>query len=184
MKTTVSVEGLRELDAALGQLTKATARNTLRRVLLMAGKPMAATAQSLAPIDTGALKISIGVGTKLTKRQARMHGAMGAGKAAFAAAMRGGATRSEASTALRAAQRASGGPFAEVFVGAGGVPQATLREFGTDGNAPAPFMRPAWDMHKAQALDIIKNELGKEIAKTAARAAKRAAAKAAKAARG
>jgi len=156
VKTTVSVEGLRELDEALAQLTKGTARNTLRRVLIMAGRPMAATAQSLAPIDTGALKISVGVGTKLTKRQSKLH----------------------------KKETKNDKAFAEVFVGAGGLAQATLREFGGDDNPPSPFMRPAWDAHKGQALTIIKNELGKEIAKSVASSAKRAAAKAARAARG
>lgn len=153
MKTTVSVEGLRELDAALGQLTKAVARNTLRRVLRLAARPIAVKAQSLSPILTGQLRISIGVGTRLTRRQASLH-------------------RRESRNDKA---------FAEVFVGAGGLAQATLREFGTDGAPPAPFMRPAWDAHKTQALDIIKRELGTEIAKSAARAARRAAAKAARA---
>lgn len=71
MATTVKVEGLRELEAALAELPKATARNTLRRVLKRAAEPVQEEAQANAPVATGRLKVSIVVGTKLTRRQQR-----------------------------------------------------------------------------------------------------------------
>jgi hypothetical protein len=82
----------------------------------------------------------------------------------------------------------------EVFVGAGPLPQAIYKEFGTEphinagifagtqnpGTAPQPFMRPAWDSGGAKVLDDLKKELWSEVDK----AAKRAAKKRAKAAKG
>lgn len=146
-KTTVTVGGLRELDAALGQLPKATGKAVLRRTLKKAGQPIAEDATAKAPRLTGALQISIGVGTKLTRRQSKLHRKMFKDDKASA----------------------------EVFVGAGGLAQATQTEFGNEHQAAEPYMRPAWDGNKDRALDTIKSELGAEIMKAAQRLAKRAA---------
>lgn len=153
MKVTVRVDGLRALDAALGELPKATAKGVLRRVGKKALTPMAETARRLAPDDpdTSAddLKSSIVVGTKLNDRQKRLE------------------------------RRAEGKSFVTVYMGTAdvaGVPQ----EFGTVNHGPQPFMRPAFEEHKMQAIEIVRDELGGEIERTRARAAKRAAAKAAK----
>jgi HK97 gp10 family phage protein len=176
VRTTVRISGLRELDHALGELPKATARRTLVRVLTRAAEPVAETARQLAPDDpeTGApdLRSSIAVSTKLKNA---------VGKAEFAAVMREGGTRSEARAALIAARKGTDASFAEVFVGPGkGGAHGVLQEFGTVNHGPQPFMRPAWERHKGQALEIIKRELGPEIEKTAARIAKRRAAGAAR----
>jgi HK97 gp10 family phage protein len=69
--TQVSISGLKELDAALAELPKATARNALKRVLKPAAEPVAAAAKDNAPKETGDLETDIHVGTKLTKSQAR-----------------------------------------------------------------------------------------------------------------
>jgi HK97 gp10 family phage protein len=155
MATRVKVEGLRELEVALRQLPMATGKNVLRRVLKQAAQPIADHAERLAPVGRpeegdahpGQLRDSIGVSTKLTRRQRSVHRKM------------------------FASDRAS----VEVFVGAGGVPQAHLREFGSDGNPPAPFMRPAWDANKGGVLESIKTNLWTEIDKAARRLAKKAA---------
>lgn len=148
MKMTLQVEGLKALDQALGELTRATARNVLRRVGKKALTPVAIEAKRLAPVDEGDTRDSIGVGTKLTRRQAQLH----------RRAVRSGATAAN---------------FAEVFVGAGGLPQAHLREFGGDGHPPHPYMRPAWDGQKAAVLNTIKSDLAVEIDRSARRAAAR-----------
>jgi len=70
VKVTVKVEGLRELDAALGNLPKATAKNVLRRILRQAAQPIADDYREGVDVQSGALRDSIGVGTQLTKRQA------------------------------------------------------------------------------------------------------------------
>lgn len=188
MAVKVSVEGLKELDEALGQLTKATARNVLRRVLKKAGQPIADAARAKAPHVSGKLQDSITVGTRIAKSQAAK-----AGDAAYSATMRAGGTKQEAQSALRAAARAAKGDaaFVEMFVGPANQPLAHVIEFGTGERfhrsgksvgsvAPQPYMRPAWDGEKGRALEIIKGELGDEIMKAAERAAKRAAKMAAK----
>lgn len=65
----VKVTGFKELAKALEELPKATARNTLRRVLKKAAQPTRDDAQQKAPVLTGGLKTSIIVGTSLTRRQ-------------------------------------------------------------------------------------------------------------------
>lgn len=145
----VYVEGLRELDAALGEFTKATAKGVLRRVGLKALEPVADGMRALAPDDpaTGGndLRSSIGTGTKLSPRQARLN------------------------------RKLEGKAFVEVYAGAGPVPHAHLQEFGTVNHSPQPFARPAWDSNKGRVLDTVAKDLGAEIDKTARRVAKRKA---------
>lgn len=62
----------------------------------------------------------------------------------------------------------------ERFVGPDSRPQAHLREFGSDGNAPAPFMRPAFDQTKDQVKDRIGDELWLGIEKAVKAAARKA----------
>lgn len=69
MRVTVKVEGLRQLDAALGELPKATGRNVLRRALIKAGTPILDDARARAPVDTGWLAGSHTIGSKLSRRQ-------------------------------------------------------------------------------------------------------------------
>lgn len=68
-RETIRVEGLRELDRALGELPKATGKAVLRRVSKDALEPTAALARDLAPRDEGHLGASITVAAKLTRRQ-------------------------------------------------------------------------------------------------------------------
>lgn len=143
---TVKVEGLSELDKALGQLPKATAKNVLRRVLKEAGEPIARAARDRAPRDELHLYENIDVGTKLTRRQAALHRKM---------------FKDDRVTA-------------EVFVGASN-PAGVQQEFGNERHAPQPFMRPAWDATKRQALHIIEHLLWTEIDKAAKRQARKAA---------
>lgn len=66
---TVKVEGLKELERALKELPRATAKNVMKRVLMQAGQPVADKAESMAPVESGALQKAIGIGGKLTRRQ-------------------------------------------------------------------------------------------------------------------
>lgn len=157
MKTTMHIDGLRELDATLGALAeeygKTAGKGVLRRVGIKALQPMAETARQLAPDDraTGGndLKASIVVGTRLTPRQARE------------------------------ARKDENRSTVTVHVGTSD-PAGLQQEFGNVNHGPQPFMRPAFDQHKVEAVQILAKELGPEIEKTAVRLAKRRAAKAAK----
>lgn len=166
MKITVSTSGFRALDQALGELPKATARNVLIRTIKKAGKPIADEASRLAlPGKTGKLSSRIAVSARLKNK---------VGAAEYHAALRDGLGKAAAVSALRDARRAAKGSFAEMFVGParGVLRYAHLVEFGTVHSAPKPFMRPAWDSNKRQALDIIRKELGTEIIMAAKRLAR------------
>lgn len=74
---TVHIEGLKELQTALQQLPRATAKNVMRRVLLERAKPIAESASSRARVRTGTLKTSFKAGTKLSRRQKKSVGSIG-----------------------------------------------------------------------------------------------------------
>lgn len=161
MSVMVSVTGLAELETALAQLPKATARNVLKRTLNKAAEPIADEARRIVKIGkTGNLRRSIAVSSKIKNKT---------GNAEYSAAMRAGLGKAAAASALRQARReAKGtGSFAEVFVGPargkGVIGYAHIVEFGSNDTAPQPYMRPAWDAKKREALEIIKGELRGQI---------------------
>lgn len=175
----VKVEGLKELDAALGELSKGAARGALRRALIKAAEPMRAAAERNAPKLTGDLQSSIIVTSKIDNR---------AGKAEYAAVMKGGGTKAQAVGALRDARRAAGigESFAEAFMGPakGGkrrAIKAVVQEFGSRKQAAQPYMRPAFDAEAENVIKRIGTELSREIDKSVTRARARAAKKAARA---
>lgn len=67
------VEGLKELEAALKELPRTTARGVLRRTLVKEAKPIAAAGEANAPKLTGQLAQSYTIGSKLSRRQKRLH---------------------------------------------------------------------------------------------------------------
>lgn len=147
------IPGLSDLDRALGELPKATARNTLRRTGLKALEPFVAKVRSMAPVDAdpesspkrppGTLRDSYIAGTKLNKSQARN-------------------------------ARKEGKSFAEVYAGTND-PAGIQTEFGNAHQSPQPHARPAWEATMQRTITIIEEELGTEIEKAAARLAKKAA---------
>lgn len=69
--TFVKVEGLADLEKALAELPKATARAALNRTLTKGGDFLLDVLQSVTPRLTGHLERSETVGKRLTRRQAR-----------------------------------------------------------------------------------------------------------------
>jgi len=65
------VDGLRELDAALQQLSSRMSKTVVERTLIKAAEPVERTAKALAPVLTGSLRDSLSVGRKLSNRQRR-----------------------------------------------------------------------------------------------------------------
>jgi HK97 gp10 family phage protein len=169
MKTSVRLEGARELDKALEELPKATGRNVMRRAATKALQPVIDTARPLVPQDEGSLKESLKVTTRLSKRQAAL---------------------------MRQQYRAEGKAAVNVFAGPAALPHAHLVEFGTKPRyhkksgkfvgqmKPRPFMRPAWDSKKDDVLASFQKIMWGEIEKAAQRLARKAARDAAKAAKG
>ena len=77
MRTTVKVDGFRELEAALAELPKATGKNVLKRVLLSAAEPIEGDAAANAPHLSGKLARDVKTGTRLTRRQSSMNRKLG-----------------------------------------------------------------------------------------------------------
>jgi HK97 gp10 family phage protein len=168
LKTTMRVEGLSDLEKALQELPRATGGNVLKRAIVKPAQVFADRARDLAPKDEGVLKEEI----KVSKPKV-----ISAGKAAFAAAMREGATRAEAGQAAREANRAAGGAGRHAVVSAGPTKKAfhgTFQEFGTAHHAAQPFMRPTWDALAQSMVTMIKDTLAEEIEKARVRLAKKA----------
>lgn len=63
------VEGLKELDRALKELPRATAKNVVTRVMLKAAQPIADDMAARAPRDTEYLADHIDTGVRLSRRQ-------------------------------------------------------------------------------------------------------------------
>lgn len=135
------VDGLREIEEAFDELSTATARNQSRNALKAGGQITANRAKDLVHKLTGHMGDSIGVGTKLTRRQKRLH-------------------KKTADI--------------EVFVGPNDAGQIGL-EFGHEGVAPEPFMRPAWEETQKPVLDKIVSQLRTNVDKAVARARRKAA---------
>jgi HK97 gp10 family phage protein len=141
----VDLIGGKELEQALLQLPKATAKGVLRRTLLKAAQPIEAQAAALAPRDTGKLQESIVVSTRLKKSQRR--GPRFTGVEVFIGASSSGNKKGY---------------------------HAHLVEFGTSKMAARPFMRPAFDMLSAKTLDAIRIDIWAVLSKAARTLARKA----------
>lgn len=141
----VKIEGLRELEQALSELPKATARNTLVRTLKKGAARVQEAWAPNVPVLTGHLQHSINIGpsSKLTPRQKRD-------------------------------AKKEGKYFAEYHVGTSD-PAGMQLEFGNVNMPAQPSGRPAWDSTKDDVLRNIGKDLGTEIEKSAARQARKAA---------
>ena len=165
-KVTMEVSGLKELEAALMELPKATGKNVLRRALIAAALPIEQEGQQgikvrrVRPaVVTSKVQFSVG----------------NAGKRAFAEALSRGATRMEAGEAAHAANATNeSGEATAALLAVGPTKRAFYGfEFGTVSVAPHPFMRPAWHLHKANALETIQTQLRDEIEKARIRLVKK-----------
>ena len=93
-RVVVSTSGFRDLERALAELPKATARNVLKRTLVKAGEPIAEKARELVPVDKGRLRDSIVVSARIKNK---------VGNAEYSAAMRAGLGQAAAVRATRGA---------------------------------------------------------------------------------
>lgn len=150
MSVVVKVEGLADLDRALEELPKATARNTLQRTLKKGAEKVQAAWQPKVPVLSGHYQHSINVGpsSKLTSRQKRD-------------------------------AKKEGKYFAEMHVGTSD-PAGQQLEFGNVHMPAHPSGRPAWDTTQEAVLAGISQDLAQEIEKSRARLARKAARLAAK----
>lgn len=146
MKASVKTFGFKEMDAALGEFAKATAKNVLRRAGIEALEPTADLMRAKAPKDDGDLIDAIGVGTRLGKRQKRLN-------------------RNPSTVEVYAGVRQ---------VGNGMPPQATQQEFGNEHHGPQPYIRPSWEQDKGPLLDRTRDALANQIDAARGRAQRKA----------
>jgi len=162
------IEGAEGIDAALSELTKATARNAIKRALVRGAEMVAGEMESRAKRLTGRTADSVTASTKRPKGS-------DVGKAAYALAKRSGASNEAARAALIAARRANPKEFAEAYAGPSNrAGWAHIVEFGGGRQAPQPFVRPGWDASQGRVLRIVVDAMREEVAKAAKRAQRKA----------
>lgn len=149
MKTTIKLEGFKELERALAEdLPKATARNVLKRTAMNANKRIEDKAKELSPVDDGALRDRIT--TKPVKAQ------------------RISRTRFARSTGVAVAT----GPTGREEGGYG-----AFQEFGTVNMPANPFMLPAAHSEGQKVIAEVRDELKTQVEKAKARIARKLAKK-------
>lgn len=155
MRPSLSISGGRDLEAALKEMAKTTAKNTARKAMRNSLSPVATAAKSLAPVGpTGNLRESVAISHKLTPSQAAEAGREGRDVAhMYVGASAPHAHLVEFGTGPR--HHKSG-----KFVGA--MP-------------PNPWMRPAWDDNRSEVLNRLAADLWDQIQGFIARKAKRQA---------
>lgn len=165
-KTVMELHGAKELEAALRELPKQIAKNTLSRALKKIAAPIAADAKSRAPWAPHSqkdrrksdihLKQMVDVTTTLSRRQRR------------------GRIKKDTVEAFIGAKASKYAPHA-VLVEFGSGPRWSKKTHAYRGVMPAkPFLRPAWEAGKDRALRELTTILRQEIEATARRLAKRA----------
>ena len=157
MSVKMKIEGFREIEKALADLPRGTAKSVVRRAMKKELAPVAAMANALWPgTDDDVFRIS----SKVSRSQ---KGDRKAPKGASIVNMFVGANKAP-----------------------GGAPHAHLIEFGTGPRShksgkyvgavsPQPMLQPAWDAHSLGLLEGLGARIWEEIAKTMARRAKKAA---------
>lgn len=148
----VKIEGLKELQKALAELPRQTAKNTGIRTLKKGAKPIDDAASANAPEMTGKLETSVTTGTKLTRGQ------------------QVGGARLQSDGGFRSASK----NYVEVHVGTS-LSRGLFTEFGTYKDPPQMWFTRAFESTQDQALRIITTELAVEIDKSAKRLAKKRA---------
>lgn len=177
-RQTIRIDGMKDLEEALLDLSRSTGGNILKRAVGVAGAMIADRAAVLAPKDRPVLALEI----KVSKPKI-----INPGKAAYAQAMRETGDKAIAAVAARNANREAGGTGRSAVTHVGPTKRAghgILQEFGTVNHKAQPFMRPAWDELGAKAAEVIRDEIKIGIDKAVQRAAKKAAKLAAKIAAG
>jgi HK97 gp10 family phage protein len=162
MKTTLKVEGFAAFDAALAELPDAVGKGVLRRTLKKAAEPtyLAAKAKAPArPADAPA-KYFKRSGQQRLRRPGTLDALV--------------QSTDKLTPRQRRTVRREGKAYVEWYVGTRD-PVGRLIEYGTSDTAAVPFLRSAFEAHKAEALEIIRRELRIEIDKAAKRLAKKRA---------
>jgi HK97 gp10 family phage protein len=151
---TVEVKGLSELGEALKAFPEVIGKKYLRKATFAAAEIIEADAISRAPVRTGALRSHIAI----FKRKSDGN------TAAYAIGVRGIKLTSKIKKVLRIVRRANGGQRTQI---AGDVFYWRFVEFGTSKMAARPFLRPAFEAQKLNAIDKFREALADGVARAA-----------------
>lgn len=153
----IKVEGLKALQEALNNLPKELQKGPLKSAVSAGAKVVAEEAKRRAPLgETGNLRKAI--------YRYRSRSQSRDGKETFLVAVRKGKAK-YADTARNRRLRRVG----KTYQTAGEAFYWRFLEFGTKYIAARPFLRPAFESKKNEALDTIKKKLADAIEKTAKR---------------
>lgn len=152
----VKITGLKELQKALKAMPEAGKKAVLSRALSKAAKPVETHAELNAPWLTGDLAISVQTVIRDNLRN----------KDAVLAVIGPAMTQYRQLKTPVPGRRGKSRTYQ-----IGGTPgvYGYFVEFGTSDTPARPFMRPAFEGNKGQALGIIKSELTAEVSKVAAK---------------
>lgn len=161
MKTTIKLDGFRELESMLKDLKPVTAKGVARRSQKKVLAPIAEAAQRMGPKHRDGSPFNVAV----KARSARDLLADGINPKPGEVFMFAGPVNE---------------PLAHLFENGTVERVQSTTGRSTGRMMMQPFMRPAWDQHKNGLLDRLRDVLKIEIDKSLARAARKAAVEAAK----
>lgn len=147
-------EGFNELAAAMRELPERVARNGLRAAVNAGASVIKQDAIARAPVDTGALKAN------LYQKQIREQS--GPMQQTFYVGVRRGVAKYANNAANRRA-----GTAGKAYKNAGTTFYWRFLEFGTSTMAAHPFLRPAFEIKKEDAVKAIGAKLDERIQKHA-----------------
>jgi hypothetical protein len=145
MKPSLRLEGTRDLERALSDLEGLAAKKVAIAAMTESLDPVVRDAKAIVRVRSGALRDSIGVGSKLTRRQKRMNQPIAPAEVYVGPGL-----------ANRGGRRA--------------VAHAHLVEFGTVHSRPFPYMTPAWQRNIRRVFDNLAGAMRARLAKIAAKA--------------
>ena len=161
----VQVIGAREVEAALRGLPQKVQRRAMRRALNMAGTPIVRRARSLAPVDDGDLRRSLGKKVTVDRNPA-----------AHSVLKIGPRTKYPGKTPGKSP--ANYAHLVEFGTAAHKIPARPILKIGPlvvrgvvshPGSAAQPFLRPAFESTKAEALARFRTKLVESIERLASR---------------
>jgi HK97 gp10 family phage protein len=172
MAVTVKVEGLRELGESMRGLSEAVNKKIARAATAAAAGVIKKAAQERVPVDTGALKKGIVVKRippaetgrtsthMVTVSSREMRKYVAKSRAAIVELQGPIAPRMVNGKLVRAKKLQGRKDSYESF---GKFFYAHFIEFGTVRMTAKPFMRPAFDMNKERAVEVMKTTLARGI---------------------
>lgn len=155
----MQLEGFKELAAALRELPERVARNGLRAAVNAGAGVIKKEAIAKAPEDTGALKANF--------YQKQIREQSGPMQQTFYVGVRKGVAKYASNKANKRSGKAG-----KAYKDDGTTFYWRFMEFGTSKMAPRPFLRPAFELKKEDAVNAIGAKLDERIQKYARELAK------------